>query len=97
MTVEEQLKRNMLEFHCGHTLFCPCCGRVMDVKNAVAVDLYDDSAPGTPEEPKLYKSAVTCGGCYDKRAEMLKAWALKRGLRLDTTDGRSLWPQRKRR
>lgn len=82
------LKRNMLEFHCAQALFCPGCRRSMDARNAVAADFYQGS--------ELAKTGVMCSGCYDKRATDLEAIALKRGLRLEITDGRLLFPPRQK-
>lgn len=81
-----QLQKNMLEFHCGHTMFCPKCGLILDAKRSVAVDIYRGQ--------ELLFAGVLCSGCYDARKNAFQAKAEARGLRLEISDGRQLFARR---
>jgi hypothetical protein len=49
--------KSSFQWHVGHTIFCPSCQNILDVKRAVEVDVYRDE--------NLITSKVLCAPCYD--------------------------------
>lgn len=87
--LEARLKRNMLRWHVGQVIFCPCCGAVMDYRRAVEVDVL--------QAGKLAKSLVVCASCFDGKVKANAKAMVEEMPRLDLTveitDGRSFRPR----
>jgi hypothetical protein len=87
--MELTIKRNLLKHHAGHTIFCPICRTILDCRDAVEVDFF---VSGT-----LQGSRIACGDCFDKSTKPhLDAYASLVGHAVEITDGRELWPRRKK-
>ncbi len=79
MTMEQTVNHQILKFAVQTAIFCRKCGKVMDVDNAVHVDVTVDG--------KHAGSTVCCGACYDAR---ILSGTLRTGVTLDVIDGRKL-------
>jgi len=89
--METTVKRNILKYAAGRTMFCPGCQTIMDCKRTVTWDLL--------KEDKLLMSKVLCTACYDSKIAGNAAIAeavTSKGLTVEVTDGRVLWPSRKK-
>jgi len=84
----DTINRNTLRYHVSHALFCPLCNTVLDVRSAVSVDLMKNG--------ELKKTSIMCARCYDARAERLNTLAGQFGATIETLDGRTLYPRKKR-
>jgi hypothetical protein len=90
MTLEQTLQRNTLKYHCGHTMFCPQCGRILDCKRAVEIDLM--------EIGQLRKSYILCAPCWDDRKLAMHDLATQSNGRftLEIQDGRVLFARKQK-
>lgn len=89
--MRKTLERNLIQHAAGTQMFCPVpeCGRILDCKDTVLVTLND-----TNDRP--LQARTLCGGCWDARREAFETAVNGSEMRLDVTDGRILFPQRKR-
>ena len=78
--LERTIRRQVLKFHVGQTIFCPECQSIMDVRRAVEVD-YE-----TPDGTVVH-SSIRCVDCFDRNppAEGI-------GVTRKVNDGRVLFP-----
>ncbi len=79
MTMEQTINHNILKFAVQTAIFCRKCGKVLDVRNAVHVDVAQDE--------KHIGSTVCCGACYDAR---IGTGTPRQGVTTDVIDGRTL-------
>ncbi len=79
MTMETVVNKQILLFAVQTAIFCRRCGKVMDVRNAVHVDV--------SEHGKHIGSTVCCGACYDAR---IASGTPRPGVTFDVIDGRTL-------
>jgi hypothetical protein len=82
--IETIARRNMLRWHVSQEMFCPRCGKVLDCRQAVEVDI----TRGT----ELAGSLIMCAPCYDGR---IGDPVMPEGVRLEVHDGRVLFGKRK--
>jgi hypothetical protein len=89
--MERTIKQNLLKHHAGHTMFCPACNTILDCRDAVEIDFL--------VEGKLQASRIACASCFDKLIKPdidTYATKLRAGHAVEITDGRELWPRRKK-
>jgi hypothetical protein len=82
--LELYAKKQMLEYHAGHDIFCRGCQKILDARRAVELDFYKDG--------DLKQSGVVCATCYDSR---LKDRSIP-GITIEVTDGRIIFASRKK-
>lgn len=82
------MKRNALQFHAGHAMFCPSCQTILDCRRAVEIDASKDG--------KLITSKIVCASCYDShvRVNLIDA-KLPEGVTVEVNDGRVLFAKPK--
>ena len=53
--LNELIQRRLLQSTAGQTMFCPCCGSILDCRRAVLVE-------------DCHGTIIMCSPCYDQRA-----------------------------
>ncbi len=81
--MKDTINKGLLIFAIGQQLFCKACKRVLDVDDAVLMELTRADVEGS-------STRVICGACFDRAKERLFAVAAERGLNLEIIDGRTL-------
>lgn len=80
--LERKLTGQMLRYQAGQQMWCRACERLLDVRDAVSLDLR--------REGRLEATAMYCGDCWDNGAPSIVETAVKRGFAVEVIDGRTL-------
>ena len=88
MTMEQTINRELLKHHVSTQIFCAKCQKVMDVRQAVSVELVQGS--------KL-RTFAACVECFDASKGRLFSDAYDRKVTVTVLDGREYYPSRKRK
>jgi len=80
--LEGKLNGQMLRYQAGHQMWCRGCETLLDLRDAVSVDLHRGD--------RLTGSVMYCGDCWDRAHALARSAAARKGLTLTITDGRTV-------
>lgn len=82
--MRDTCNRGLLEYAVSRVLFCPSCGKLLDSRTAVLLDV--QNREGVRSGMRLY-----CAPCWDRAESDIRAVMAKHDATLEVTDGRTLY------